>query len=294
MKVHCESFITDAGAGLFVEQVNLPQGAPHQGLIHFHDAHELVIFEQFDGQFFNQSGQEKVGSGDVVFVPSMETHDFDVFEQVKRKWVLVQFEPNLVARLGLEQELVNLNHIGHFHLQQANYSKIQQIAEWLAQAYTEQPQSRQTETLLQLLIVSLSDICRELKANLDEGEARHTAAQNVTVLKQTPKVNRLGPMLEILNQNSAITLSLNDAAQKCHLSPAYFSRQFKQVFRLSYSEYVLRHKLNIAARLLSQTDISVTDMSYDLMFSNPSHFISKFRQQFNKTPKVYRSTYRDS
>ncbi|MCI2283900.1 helix-turn-helix domain-containing protein [Colwellia sp. MSW7] len=63
---------------------------------------------------------------------------------------------------------------------------------------------------------------------------------------------------------------------------------FKTVFRCNFSEYCLRHKLYSAARLISQTERSITDISYELYFSSPSHFIAQFKRQFEVTPFKYR------
>ncbi|RDV25251.1 AraC family transcriptional regulator [Alteromonas aestuariivivens] len=64
--------------------------------------------------------------------------------------------------------------------------------------------------------------------------------------------------------------------------------QLKQVFRCNFSEYVLRHKLYSAARMLSQTNQSTTQISYELNFSSPSHLIAQFKKQFSTTPRQYR------
>lgn len=96
-------------------------------------------------------------------------------------------------------------------------------------------------------------------------------------------------MAQFKNQ-SAVELSLNEAAEMCHLSPSHFSRVFKQIFRTNYSEYVLRHKLYSAARLLSQSTLSITQISYELNFSSPSHFIAQFKKLFSVTPRQFRTT----
>ncbi|MEI8619205.1 AraC family transcriptional regulator [Pseudoalteromonas sp. Hal273] len=43
---------------------------------------------------------------------------------------------------------------------------------------------------------------------------------------------------------------------------------------------------------MGQTDISVTDIAYDLGFSSPSYFIKQFKFHFKVTPLQYRQQLR--
>jgi AraC family transcriptional activator of pyochelin receptor len=62
---------------------------------------------------------------------------------------------------------------------------------------------------------------------------------------------------------------------------------FKEVYGSPISEFLLESKMNKALKQLDQTDISVNDLSAELGYSSPSHFIQSFKKRFGTTPKQY-------
>ncbi|MEP7705668.1 DDE-type integrase/transposase/recombinase [Paraglaciecola sp. 25GB23A] len=64
---------------------------------------------------------------------------------------------------------------------------------------------------------------------------------------------------------------------------------FRKLLKGQQGTVNLTAKLYSAARLISQRDKSMTEISYELNFSSPSHFISQFKKQFAVTPIKYRS-----
>ena len=53
-------------------------------------------------------------------------------------------------------------------------------------------------------------------------------------------------------------IRLRDVAQAANLSPFHFHRSFARVFRETPHQYLTRHRLEMAARLLRSTELSVT------------------------------------
>jgi AraC-like DNA-binding protein len=81
---------------------------------------------------------------------------------------------------------------------------------------------------------------------------------------------------------------LNDVAQEACLSPYYFHRAFTQAFRETPHRYLIRHRLEKARQLLSQTDRSVTEVCFECGFESPGSFSSLFRRRFGMTPSEFR------
>ena len=98
-------------------------------------------------------------------------------------------------------------------------------------------------------------------------------------------------MLQRLSANPGENLSLDQAAEICCLSPAYFSRAFKKSFGMTWSSYRRSQKLRIAARRLCRTSRQVAQIGYELGFASPSHFVAAFKAQFGMTPEQFRKHY---
>lgn len=68
-----------------------------------------------------------------------------------------------------------------------------------------------------------------------------------------------------------------------------FTGAFHQAFHLSPWQYVLRARLEEAARLLRGTDEPVTGIGLAVGFATPSHFATAFARRFGVPPSRYRS-----
>ena len=80
------------------------------------------------------------------------------------------------------------------------------------------------------------------------------------------------------------------AAESC-LSESYFSRLFKKVEGVTFSQYLQRIRIGEAKKLLRKTDWSVTTIAFDVGFVNLSHFNRIFQKIEHCTPKTYRKKH---
>ena len=79
-------------------------------------------------------------------------------------------------------------------------------------------------------------------------------------------------------------------ARQAHVSPAHFSRRFKQAFGESPHQYVLSRRVERAQELLRNTDLSVTDICLEVGFRSLGSFSSAFHRVAGMTPTAYRAT----
>jgi AraC family transcriptional regulator len=68
------------------------------------------------------------------------------------------------------------------------------------------------------------------------------------------------------------------------LSAFHFSRAFKESFGLPPHRYLTSRRMDRAKELLSQADISVTEIGLELGFSNTSSFSAAFHKHTGTTP----------
>ena len=85
-------------------------------------------------------------------------------------------------------------------------------------------------------------------------------------------------------QGIVYNLSIEELATMCCYSVSTFKRRFNQHFNESPHKWLLRCRLMLAAKIMSKTDISITELSSLCGFVNVSHFIATFRRHFGVTP----------
>jgi AraC-like DNA-binding protein len=86
-------------------------------------------------------------------------------------------------------------------------------------------------------------------------------------------------------------LCVTDLAAAAGLSPAHFSRRFKQAFGESPHQYLLTRRLERAAAMLRTTDRSVADICFSVGLSSVGSFTTSFTRTYGLTPTAYRATF---
>lgn len=103
-----------------------------------------------------------------------------------------------------------------------------------------------------------------------------------------PKNKKLMPALEYIHTNTHLMVSLEKAAQLCHLSNGYFSRSFAKEFSTNYTAYISKLKIEWAKEILTKTDLPITQISDQLGFSDSGYFTKIFKKYEYLTPTLYR------
>lgn len=72
------------------------------------------------------------------------------------------------------------------------------------------------------------------------------------------------------------------------MSYFHFSRAFKQSMGVSPNVYIVERHIERAKKLLSETELPISEISLRVGFSSQSHFTTTFRRLAWTTPKVFR------
>lgn len=89
-------------------------------------------------------------------------------------------------------------------------------------------------------------------------------------------------------------LSLELIADRLHYNPNYLSSIFRKEYGITFSEYLMNYRLDMAKKWLIETDLSVKDIAERLQYQNPQNFIRSFRKKENVTPGAYRKEQQSS
>jgi AraC-like DNA-binding protein len=103
--------------------------------------------------------------------------------------------------------------------------------------------------------------------------------------------HRLTPALEYVLQHYHRVVTVEAMAKKAHLSVSQLQRQFKKLFGLTPSDYLLRVRLLMVRRLLEQTNDSLGLITEKTGFYDQSHLSRSFRRLLGLTPWEYRRRF---
>jgi AraC-like DNA-binding protein/mannose-6-phosphate isomerase-like protein (cupin superfamily) len=272
----CEPVELPLGASVLAEQVVVADAAGMGRFTHFHDVAELVLFRRVSGEFVADGRRHRLEDGAIVFVPSMHHHDF-ILDDGPMEWVLVQMDPYLVEALAMRGEASRLARPFCALPDESTRTRLNILADWLLELAADNAGAAATERLIELLLLAV----------VQAPERRPAEEQS-----EPAPVERLRPALERLRASPGEAIALESAAAACHLSPTYFSRRFRQVFGMPFTDYARTYRLHLAARRLVNGSAAISEIAYGVGFSSPAHFTARFRERFGMTPREYRNSAR--
>ncbi|GFP76956.1 AraC family transcriptional regulator [Clostridium fungisolvens] len=83
-------------------------------------------------------------------------------------------------------------------------------------------------------------------------------------------------------------INLKDLADKAELSVRHFNRIFKENYKTTPMNYVLRLRIQHACLLLRKSKLSISEIAYESGFDDSNYFTRQFKKVEGVSPKVYR------
>ena len=84
--------------------------------------------------------------------------------------------------------------------------------------------------------------------------------------------------------------TLRELAEKYEISETAMKKCFKAVYGDSIYAFLKKHRLLSSCALLLRSDKSITEVSMDMGYENPSKYIAAFKKQFGVTPAKFRKS----
>jgi AraC-like DNA-binding protein len=101
------------------------------------------------------------------------------------------------------------------------------------------------------------------------------------------QVERLAPAVYFVQQNYSQRIYSDAMARLCGMSPTHFSRMFRKTYDLTFQEFLLRYRVRQACRHLCSPTASITDVAYNVGFTDPSYFTRVFKRYLGVAPTDY-------
>jgi len=92
-----------------------------------------------------------------------------------------------------------------------------------------------------------------------------------------------------MDREYAQPLDVASLARTALMSPAHFSRQFREAYGETPYAYLMTRRIERAKALLRQGDLSVTDVCLAVGCTSLGSFSARFTQLTGETPTAYRA-----
>ncbi|HEY9594719.1 MAG TPA: helix-turn-helix domain-containing protein [Spirochaetia bacterium] len=82
-------------------------------------------------------------------------------------------------------------------------------------------------------------------------------------------------------------LSLEAIAERVGMSPAYLSRQFKEIYGVKFVDYIATRRIEAAQKMLAGGDLTIEEVSHRVGYTDSAYFAQVFKERTGLTPKAY-------
>ena len=250
--------------------------------LHRHDFIEIVYISSGTATEYVDGAKYEVKRGDMLFINLGSDHAFEPHKDFA--YVNISFLPEIVSDVIITKE----NAFSLLSL--TAFNEMQKEADGAVISF-HGDERKEIENIIEAMQ-------REYSGNRYGSKSVIECYMNILITKMLRKtqVGAYGnegeslwhELSDYIDHNLGSELTLSTLAQKCFYNPSYFSRMFKQKFGTSLTEYVGRKRVELAVKLLRETESSVDEIAHKTGFSDRSTFYHAFSKYTGKVPSDFR------
>nr|WP_255502032.1 AraC family transcriptional regulator [Algoriphagus sp. AK58] len=257
---------------------------------HFHSEYQLFVVLKGRGTRFIGDHTGAFREGDMVLtgpnLPHLWKNDkayHDPTHGLETHGIVIYFPDNFLNESVFQLEefegIARMLKLSERGIEVTGNTNIQ-----IKKMMIEMLQLKGTESIIQLLkILDLMVDSKDCKLIADAGY--------INTNKESEK-DRMGQVYEYVMQNFQGKVSLEEAAQISNLSVSAFSRYFKSRVNKSFSDFLTEVRIAHACKLLHESDLNISEISFESGFFTLSNFNKLFKDRMKKTPLEYRKEYK--
>ena len=218
-----------------------------------------------------------VKNGDIIFLKKGDVHEFKVVSDEGMKTLEVKF-----SNPG-EEEMEFIDRISVLFSDQNNqiYSLFSQIVQ---EGYRKYPgYKKMSTTLMGESLIHMARFCME--------DSYDIVSEKMNTNK--PKSSVIQCVTDYIYRNIDRHFLLKEMADECGYNQDYIYRTISNELGMSAVQYVNSIRFEEAKKLIQYTELSISEICWNLGFESLQYFSRFFSQRAKMSPSVYMDTYRN-
>ncbi|CAM2154687.1 AraC-type DNA-binding protein [Pararobbsia alpina] len=254
---------------------------------HFHPEYEIQLIVATTGKMFVGDHIGRFAPGNLVLMgpnlPHNWVSDVPEGEVIEQRNLVVQFGQDFVARC------------------MESFPELRQAEALLASSRRGVSFGEHTSEIVKPLFFQLIDargvrrialFMSILAALMDARDIEYLASPAYQPDPTAFGATRISHALSFIGQNLASELRESDLAQLSGQSVSAFSRYFRRHTGMTFVQYVNRLRIDLACELLTDSELSVTDICFKAGFNTLSNFNQRFLLTKGMAPSEFRRNQR--
>jgi len=145
------------------------------------------------------------------------------------------------------------------------------------------------ENLRKAVLLELEARLLRLAINAPSSEAHGTTRRRRPLSRAG--LSKVEQMACVIAQRYTQALTVEDIGRSVDLHPNYAMSLFKKTFGVTLVDYVTKHRVSHAQRLLATTDAKIVDVALSSGFGSTSRFNAAFLEECGCSPRQYRQQH---
>ncbi len=164
------------------------------------------------------------------------------------------------------------------------------------------------KSMLQLTMPGFEYVMNLITAMLKEYEGKHQGYQTMIYSRflelvvylsreyaiyskeRSEKLFHIARTISYIEEHYLENIKLKELADMSCISIRQFLRVFKENYRMTPMNYIIRLRLQHACSLLKNSTYSISEIAYESGFSDSNYFTRQFRKMLGITPKEFKKT----
>lgn len=114
------------------------------------------------------------------------------------------------------------------------------------------------------------------------------ACRNISTKREEKLSGVIAIAKEYIDRNYNKNISLDEVSKEVDISPYYFSKLFKEKAGENFIEYVTKHRIDTAKKLLEKPELSIKEICLEVGYGDPNYFSRIFKKYVGLSPTEYR------
>ncbi|NJB82262.1 AraC family transcriptional regulator [Wenyingzhuangia aestuarii] len=108
---------------------------------------------------------------------------------------------------------------------------------------------------------------------------------------QQRESRRISLVMSYIKEHYQKNIRMPKIAEMVNMSESAFSHYFKKRTNQSFTSYLLDYRLGVVTKLLTETNMPISEISYAAGFNSLSSFNRAFKKKHNMSPKEFKTNY---
>ena len=252
---------------------------------HYHNAYEIYFLISGTRRQLVDHSIHDIKRGDLILIPKGVIHKTTPLDKNSHTRYVINFSDEFAVPLeqflGPDVLVQTFTHV-KLSVPEHRFDYVLSLFNKMNDEYNAAASDNFSAALIRGYMAELfAFICR---TNRSLAAAESVESEKIGAILE-PSIQQAA---QYISEHFREDISLADVAAQAYMSGSYFSRKFKKITGLNFSEYLTSTRIKAADDLLLQTSLSIAEIAASCGFGDANYFGDIFKKHKGMSPTKYR------